>query len=200
MKIRPFNDLYIIAFFSICLAGVILPPDNLENWEILKDDKIWIGWERSGEFDWCRAKSTLEAPISDIRRIIEDKVNYPDIFKRIETTKMITDEIVYIALDMPFPFAGRDYVVKYIQEKVDDEFIYRFYAIIHPEAPLYSKYVRLIHASGGWRLKSLDSTKTEITYTWNGELLGDFPNWALTRAWKQQGMEVMTWLEEAVEK
>jgi hypothetical protein len=200
MKIRPFNDLYIIAFFSICLAGVILPPDNLENWEILKDDKIWIGWERSGEFDWCRAKSTLEAPISDIRRIIEDKVNYSDIFKRIETTKMITDEIVYIALDMPFPFAGRDYVVKYIQEKVDDEFIYRFYAIIHPEAPLYSKYVRLIHASGGWRLKSLDSTKTEITYTWNGELLGDFPNWALTRAWKQQGMEVMTWLEEAVEK
>ena len=200
MKSRPFNNLYIIAFFSIYQAGVILPPENLENWEILMDDKIWIGCEHSGEFDWCRAKSTLEAPISDIRRIIEDKVNYSDIFKRIETTKMITDEIVYIALDMPFPFAGRDYVVKYIQEKVDDEFIYRFYAIIHPEAPLYSKYVRLIHASGGWRLKSLDSTKTEIIYTWNGELLGDFPNWALTRAWKQQGLEVMTWLEKAVEK
>ena len=200
MKSRPFNNIYIIAFFSICQAGVILPPDNLENWGILMDDKIWIGWERSGEFDWCRAKSTLDEPISYIRRIIEDKKNYPNIFKRIETTKIITDEIVYIALDMPFPFAGRDYVVKYIQEQVDDEFIYRFHAVIHPEAPLYSKYVRLIHASGGWRLKSLDSTKTEITYTWNGELLGDFPNWALTRAWKQQGLEVMTWLEEAVEK
>ena len=200
MKIRPFNNLYIIAFFSIFQAGAILPPDNLTNWEILQDDKIWIGWERSGEFNWCRAKSTLDAPISDIRRIIEDKVNYPNIFKRIETTKIITDEIVYIALDMPFPFAGRDYVVKYIQEQVDDEFIYRFYAVIHPDAPLHSQYVRLIHASGGWRLKSLDSTKTEIIYTWNGELLGDFPNWALTRAWKQQGLEVMTWLEKAVEK
>ena len=200
MKSRPFNNLYIIAFFFICQAGVILPPDNLENWGILMDDKIWIGWERSGEFDWCRAKSTLDAPIAYIRRIIEDKKNYPNIFKRIETTKIITDEIVYIALDMPFPFASRDYVVKYIQEQVDDEFIYRFHAVIHPEAPLHSKYVRLIHASGGWRLKSLDSTKTEITYTWNGELLGDFPNWALTRAWKQQGLEVMSWLEEAVEK
>jgi len=200
MKIRPFNNLYIIAFFSIFQAGVILPPDNLENWEILKDDKIWIGWERSGEFNWCRAKAKLDAPISDIRRIIEDKKNYPNIFKRIETTKMITDEIVYISLDMPFPFAGRDYVVKYIQEQVDNELIYHFYAVVHPEAPLHSKYVRLIHASGGWRLKSLDSTKTEITYTWNGELLGDFPNWALTRAWKQQGLEVMTWLEESVEK
>ena len=200
MKSRPFNSLYIIAFFSICQAGVILPPDNLENWEILQDGKIWIGWEHSGEFDWCRAKATLDAPISDIRKIIEDKKNYPNIFKRIETTKIITDEIVYLALDMPFPFASRDYVVKYIQEQVDNELIYHFYAVVHPEAPLHSKYVRLIHASGGWRLKSLDSTKTEITYTWNGELLGDFPNWALTRAWKQQGLEVMTWLEESVEK
>jgi hypothetical protein len=81
---------------------------------------------------------------------------------------------------------------------VDNEFIYRFHAVIHPEAPLNSKYVRLIHAAGEWRLSPLDSTHTEITYTWNGELLGDFPNWALTRAWKQQGLEVMTWLQEAI--
>lgn len=200
MKIRPFNNLYIIVFFSIFQAEAILPPENLTNWEILQDDKIWIAWERSGEFNWCRAKSTLDAPIADIRRIIEDKVNYPNIFKRIETTNIITDEIVYIALDMPFPFAGRDYVVKFIQEQVDGELIYHFYAVIHPDVPLNSKYVRLIHASGGWRLKSLDSTKTEIIYTWNGELLGDFPNWALTRAWKQQGLEVMTWLKKAIEK
>ena len=101
---------------------------------------------------------------------------------------------------MPFPFAGRDYVVKYIQQKSGDDFIYRFHAVIHPEAPLKNKYVRLIHSAGEWRLQSLDSSKTEITYTWNGELLGDFPNWALTRAWEQQGLEVITWLKEAVDK
>ena len=195
-----FASLYFLFFSVILQAEVILPPTNLEDWKILKDDEIWIGWEHADEFDWCRAKSILEASINDIQKIIEDKANYPNVFERIETTKIITDEIVYIALDMPFPFASRDYVVKYIQEQVDDEFIYHFHAVIHPEEPLYNKYVRLIHASGGWQLKSLDSTKTEITYTWNGELLGDFPNWALTRAWKQQGMEVMTWLEEAVEK
>ena len=169
-----------------------------DNWEILQDDKIWIGWERSGEFNWCRAKSTLDAPISDIRRIIEDKENYPNIFKRIETTHIITDEIVYIALDMPFPFAGRDYVVKYIQKQEDDKFIYRFHAVIHPEAPLYNKYVRLIHAAGEWRLHPLDSNNTRVTYIWNGELRGDFPDWALSRAWRQQGLEVITWIQEAV--
>ena len=191
--------LYIVAFLSIFQAGIILPPENLENWEILKDNKIWIGWRNSNDIDWCRAKATLEAPISDIRKIIEDKQNYPNIFKRIETTQIITDEIVYIALDMPFPFSSRDYVVKYIEEHGDDEFIYRFHAVIHPNVPVRNKYVRLIHAAGEWRLTPLDSTKTAITYTWNGELLGDFPNWALTRAWKQQGLEVISWLEEAIE-
>ena len=197
MKNRLVN-LYIITLLSILQAGAILPSDSLENWEILKEDKIWIGWKNTGGFDWCRAKSTLEAPIADIRRIIEDKENYPNIFKRIETTQIITDEIVYIALDMPFPFAGRDYVVKYIQKQIDNEFIYRFHPVIHPEAQLDNKYVRLIHAAGEWRLTPLDSTKTEVTYTWNGELLGDFPSWALGRAWKQQGLEVMTWLQEAI--
>lgn len=191
--------LCIIASFSIFQAGVILPPNSFENWEILTEGKIWIVWQHAGEFDWCRAKSTLDAPIADVRKIIEDKKNYPNIFKRIESTHIITDEIVYIALDMPFPFSSRDYVVKYIQEEKEDDFIYRFHSVIHPEVPLNVKYVRLIHAAGEWRLSSLDSTKTEITYTWNGELLGDFPDWALTRAWKQQGLEVMTWLKEAVE-
>ena len=181
-------------------AEVILPPDSIENWEIILDDEIWIGWKNIDEFDWCRTKSTLDAPIADIRRIIEDKANYPNVFKRVESVKIITDEIVYIALDMPFPFSGRDYVVKYIQEQENADFIYRFHAVIHPQVPLYSNYVRLIHSAGEWRLKSLDTTKTEIIYTWNGELLGDFPNWALKRAWKQQGLEVMTWLKEAVDK
>ena len=196
----PFALLFVIASLSILQAGVILPPKNLENWEILKDDKIWIGWKHASEIDWCRSKSILDAPVTEIRKIIEDKGNYPNIFKRIETTQIITDEIVYIALDMPFPFSGRDYVVKYIQEKVGADFIYGFHAVNHPNAPSNKKYVRLIRASGEWQLSPLDSNQTEITYTWNGELLGDFPDWALTRAWEQQGIEVINWLREAIEK
>ena len=196
---RPFN-LFILVCLSFLQARVLLPPENLNNWEILKNDNIWIGWEHAGEFDWCRAQSTLRAPIADIRKIIEDKANYPNVFKRVKLTEIITDEIVYISLDMPFPFSNRDYVIKYIQEQTDDEFIYRFHAVIHPEAPVNKKSVRLINSAGEWRLKSLDSTITEITYTWNGELLGDFPDWALTRAWEQQGSEVITWLKEAIDK
>ena len=195
------NIIYVLMlFFSILNAQLILPDQNIENWKILHDDKTWIGWKNDGKIDWCRTKSVLNAPMIKVRQIIEDKVNYPQIFKRIETTKLITEEIVYISLEMPFPFSDRDYVVKYIQIKEDSDFIYRFYSVVNNEVPLYSDYVRLIRATGEWRLKPLDSKHTEIIYTWNGELLGDFPNWALTRAWKQQGLEVINWIEEELVK
>ena len=72
-------DINIIVFLSFLQAGVILPSENLKNWKNLHDNKIWIGWKHSGGIDWARAKSTLDAPIKDVRRIIEDKKNYPNI-------------------------------------------------------------------------------------------------------------------------
>ena len=194
-----FANVLFIAFLSILQAKIILPPGDLENWEILHDEKIWVGWKHSEGIDWCRSESILEAPISDIRKIVEDKRNYPKIIKSIESTQIISDEIVYIVVDMPFPFASRDYVVKYIKEQVGDDFIYSYYAVIHPDAPSNNNYVRLIRSSGEWRLRSVDSTHTSFTYTWNGELLGNFPDWALPRAWKEQGIEVITGFQKAVE-
>ena len=194
-----FANVLFIAFLSILQAKIILPPGDLENWEILHDEKIWVGWKHSEGIDWCRSESILEAPISDIRKIVEDKRNYPQIIKSIESTQIISDEIVYIVVDMPFPFASRDYVVKYIKEQVGDDFIYSYYAVIHPDAPSNNNYVRLMRSSGEWRLRSVDSTHTAFTYTWNGELLGNFPDWALPRAWKEQGIEVITGFQKAVE-
>lgn len=194
-----FANVLFIAFLSILQAQIILPPGNLENWETLHDEKIWVGWKHSEGIDWCRSESILEAPISDICKIVEDKRNYPKIIKSIESTQIISDEIVYIVVDMPFPFASRDYVVKYIKEEVGDDFIYSYYAVIHPDAPSNNNYVRLIHSSGEWRLRSVDSTHTAFTYTWNGELLGNFPDWALPRAWKEQGIEVIMGFQKAVE-
>ena len=32
---------------------------------------------------------------------------------------------------------------------------------------------------------------TEVSYLWNGELRGDFPDWALSKAWVKHGNEVL---------
>ena len=100
---------------------------------------------------------------------------------------------------MPFPFSGRDYIVIYTQNKIDNNFYYRFEATTQIPIDVDKDYIRLKNAAGGWILQPVDKNTTKLTYMWNGQLLGDFPDWALTRAWVEQGNEVMTWIEEALQ-
>ena len=190
---------HFFIIFNLLFSSDLIPPSSYSNWEKLQDYPIWIGWTDYGKFQWCRASSTIPASIEDVQKIIEDKENYPKVFKRIEKTTVLSDGIVHIILDMPFPFYGRDYIVSYTQFQEKDDIVYRFTSVEDSGIPVHKDYVRLIHAAGEWRLHSLDSISTEVTYIWNGELLGDFPNWALTRAWETQGQEVHKWLKDAVE-
>ena len=194
--------LYFIHFLiilNLLFGSEVIPPSTHSSWEILQDYPIWIGWTEYNQSNWCKAKITLHSSVKDISTIIEDKGNYPNVFKRVESATIITDEIVHIILDMPFPFYGRDYIVSYTQFQEENDIVYRFTAVENSGIPVHEDYVRLIHAAGEWHLHSLDSNSTEVTYIWNGELLGDFPNWALMRAWETQGNEVLTWLKEAVQ-
>ena len=191
--------IYFLLILNLLFSLEQIPPSSYTDWEILQDDHIWIGWTEYNESQWCKANLILHSPMENISTIIENKANYPNVFKRVESTTIITDEIVHIVLDMPFPFYGRDYIVGYIQLQEENDIVYRFTSVKDSTIPVHEDYVRLIHAAGEWRLHSLDKNSTEVTYIWNGELLGDFPDWALPQAWRTQGDEVLNWLQEAVQ-
>ena len=103
---------------------------------------------------------------------------------------------------MPFPFSSRDYIVQYTEVpgkylEYDTLFDFKEYRWINYDKfniPVEEGYVRLPQAAGKWRLVKLKNGKTRIEYIWNGELLGNFPSWGLTKAWKEQGTEVLSWL------
>ena len=191
--------LFTLIGSGILFASGLIPSQSHSNWEVLYEDKIWVGWTNYNDSQWCKAKSTINAPIKTISTLIKDKVNYPNIFKRVESVTIITDDIVHIVLDMPFPFYGRDYIVSYTQHEENGDSIYRFQSVNNSGIPIHEDYVRLVHAAGEWRLHSLDDKNTEVTYIWNGELLGVFPDWALRQAWEIQGDEVLYWLKKAVQ-
>ena len=188
-----------LIIFSLLFSFELKPPSLHADWNKLEDYPIRIGWIDYGGFQWCRALTIISGSVEEVQKIIENKENYPQVFKRIEKTTILSGEIVHIVLDMPFPFYGRDYIVRYTQIQEENDMIYRFTAVEDSGIPVHEDYVRLKHAAGEWRLQSLDSNNTEVTYIWNGELLGDFPDWALTQAWKTQGREVLTWLKNAIE-
>ena len=131
---------------------------------------------------------------------IQDLDHYQDIFDRVTRTNRLETDVVQIVLDMPFPFDGRDYIVKYNIENLDDRWVFVFTAVDHPKGILYPDHVRLPNAAGIWILTALEPNKTKVIYAWNGELLGNFPDFGLTRAWVTQGTEVLNWLDEELTK
>jgi len=197
------SSLYITGLLLFVIYGRVFsvePLHNVENWNVLQDKKIWIGWAEEGDIPWCKAQTTFPFSMDKIAEILEDKTNYPNVFKRIEATTILEPEIVHIMLDMPFPITSRDYIVKYTTHLTGNDLLYQFRAVNHEKASPTKSYIRLVNAAGEWRLSPVNNNETKVIYTWNGELLGDFPDWALPRAWKTQGNEVLNWLLEATDK
>ena len=184
----------LIFSYGISVEKIKLPVDEFNNWTILKNDETWIGWTQFGKYPICKAERLLPHNINIISNVIENKKNYPQIFDRITQVKLYEEDIIHIYLDMPFPISSRDYIVKYEFEKIATTMVYHFYAVTHPNSIQFSNSIRLPNAGGKWILEPISKNETKVTYIWNGELLGDFPNWALSRAWATQGQEVLDWL------
>ena len=182
--------------FSLDLHGI----ETMTGWENLQSGAVSISWCTYDNFPISRTETVLHHSIDRISKAIQDLDHYPDIFDRVTTANRLETDVVQIVLDMPFPFDGRDYIVKYNIENLGDRWFFVFTAVDHPKGTLYSDHVRLPNAAGIWILTALEPNKTKVIYAWNGELLGNFPNFGLTRAWVTQGTEVLNWLDEELTK
>jgi len=180
--------------FSLDLHGI----ETMTGWENLQSGAVSISWCTYDNFPISRAETVLNHSIDRISMAIQDLDHYPDIFDRVTKTNRLETDVVQIVLDMPFPFDGRDYIVKYNIESLDDRWVFVFTAVDHPKGTLGPDHVRLPNAAGIWILTALEPNKTKVIYAWNGELLGNFPDFGLTRAWVTQGNEVLNWLNETL--
>tara|TARA_Y100000994_G_scaffold10732_1_gene8586 strand:+ start:7469 stop:8077 length:609 start_codon:yes stop_codon:yes gene_type:complete len=194
--------LIIIVIYSTLFAIKHPNHESLDDWNVLQenDNKIWIGWIDTINIDWVRTISTIPYSIDKVSKMIEDLENYYQIFDRVKSSKIIEDDIIHIRIDMPFPISDREYIVEYDTQKNNDYLSYKFQAVKDIDIPLNSDCIRLENAAGEWYLKEVDGASTKVIYTWNGELGGDFPDWALSRAWTKQGTEMIEWLSESLEE
>ena len=191
-----FSLLIFVHSFSVSLdlRGV----NRLKNWNLLQDNSVKIESRIYKGFPISKAETILEHNIEQIANIIKDLDNYPNIFKRVTNTRHIGENIVHIILDMPFPFDGRDYIVEYEIIKKIDSWVFTFSARENERNLKIDGHVRLPNAAGVWILDKTSENSTKVTYAWNGELLGNFPDFGLERAWITQGSEVLGWLDQAL--
>ena len=187
-----------IITLSISFGLDLKSINQLNDWVILQEEPVKVDWLSFKGYPISRAEKLIEHNLNEIAEIIEDIDQYPTVFKRVTETKRLDSNIVHVMLDMPFPFSGRDYVIKYSSEKDGNIWKFSFYAVDHPKGTLKPGVVRLDNAAGIWILKGLPNNKTMVTYAWHGELLGNFPDFGLNKAWITQGTEVLTWLDKAL--
>ena len=202
--IKSKKNLYItiilIGIFSVVAAEIRLDNiDSIKNWSIIQKKVIQIRWTDYEGYPICQTTSVLPFSMESISSIIEDVENYPSVFKRIHKTNTLEKDIIHVMLDMPLFLSNRDYVIQYIKSKNQNTWEFTFNAVKHIDAPEKNNYVRLVNAAGKWKLVPKNKNETTVSYTWNGELLGDFPSFALERAWKTQGNEIIHWLSDALE-
>ena len=191
--------LYICFLFSLALSIDISYIDNDENWQQLQNKEIKIYHKIINDQPYCKASKIFSFNSYKIKSILDDKKNYPKNFKRIMFCDSINKDVVHIGVKLPFPFNPRDYVVEYKYFKNDGKEYYIYSSVQKSTIKNTSRFIRLPNASGIWLMEQVSKDKTKLTYLWQGELLGNFPSWVLQRVWKEQGNELLTQLEIALE-
>ena len=189
------KTIIIFSFLQYALLGLDLKNISTDKkWKILQEKPIKIERLSYQGFPISRASKICEYNMLSVANLIQDLDNYPNIFKRVTHTKRLSPNVVHIVLDMPFPFAGRDYIVRFNIEQNDSSWTFSFSSVKESVKSTKAGYIRLTDAAGLWKLDKISQNTTLVTYTWNGQLLGNFPEFGLEKAWITQGNEVLEWL------
>ena len=186
-------------YFFILLVFNFLISSDKSDWNILSEGPVLIKVMET-DYPHCQSEIIIDDSISNILKVIEDVNSYKSFFDSIVISDMNTNGEVRLGIDMPFPFSDRDYTVKFNRLEDDKKISYLYNPIVSDNFPEDKNYIRLIDAKGGWILESIGNNRTLVIYQWNGDMRGDFPSWAYSRAWVKQGNEIMLNLEQEVKR
>lgn len=199
MKKKTMYKIIILILFTFILPKVKIPPQDIEGWKILNEKEPWVGYVEYENFPWCRATDIFPYSINEIEQFIGKFDTYSNTFSRMIDSDLVDTNVVYLRVDYPFFLSDRDYLVKYSRLTDNKDVYYKWIAEVHPEVPEYDNVVRLINAGGEWALKYISDNSTKVSYSWNGELRGDFPSFSLNSAWNKAGTEIINELRRAIE-
>ena len=193
------KNIYFIILITGIFSNIQIPPYELDNWNVLKASRPWIGYQEYDGFPWCRSTDIFPYSIKEIESFIGQFDTYSNTFSRMIESNLVDTNIVYLRVDYPLFLSDRDYIVEYKSFNKDNNIFYQWKAVEHQTVPEYEDAVRLVNAAGEWALIFITPDSTEVSYSWNGELLGDFPSFSLKTAWETGGTEIINELRHAIE-
>jgi hypothetical protein len=176
----------------VSLAWAV-PPDGTPGWWEVASGEYRTECVTWDEQPWCRAFGTTSAPLEKIAAFIEDRVSYPKHYSHVPLVEMLDKDknIFRMTIDLPAILGDRDEVLEATRADDGPTRVYAWRSVTHPKAPEMSGYTRLHRASGEWRLTPRADGGTDLVYTWQAEMQGHLPQWALRRIWSATGPEIV---------
>ena len=175
---------------ALFLMSALARPGADATWELLEAKPVRIECTTADGQPWCRAAAVVAAPVDDVAASLENMGQQAEIFEAVREIRTLTPDTYHVVLDFPGMLSDRDYVVKFSKSTEGADRVYSWVPVTHPDAPEQSGVVRLSKMSGEWRLSAAGSN-TRVTYLWQADLMGSFPEWALPVARKKTGNEAL---------
>lgn len=171
----------------------------IKGWTALETESPSVHCAADGR-PWCVSEMQVTCDVTKIERFLSDFSQYPKTFPRVISANELEPNMVHVQIDMPFPLYPRDYIAHFRRESIENGVYFWWTSVVHPKAPEREDTVRLPNSAGSWTVTRAGEGYSRIRYFWNAEIGVDIPDWALPRARRTQGQEVMYWLQEACDR
>lgn len=139
---------------------------------------------------WIRAVAEIPAPAEKVFATLSDYAGYRALFDPAVSLAAVLEaqELsarIHFVWPYPFPFRNRDGIVAYRGERLDDgTFLLSFRDAAAPGDP--KRGVRIERIAGQTWIEPLGPGRCRVTYTYLGDLGGNFPKSLEERAWRHE--------------
>jgi hypothetical protein len=155
-----------------------------------------------------RFKATIDYPLSKVLSVLADNSRKMEWIPKLEEAKMIeeiseTDVIVYYRYSTPWPFSGRDFLIKSTAEFNSQTKVLKVLMKSVPEhknLKSNDNYVRGISHDGYTILRYKDKRTTEIEMAFLNEFGGFIPNFVINLVQKKWPYKFMGNLRRQLRK
>jgi len=180
------------------LAAVLLlapVPEGLhfEKWFTSRGVEVEIA-RQTGSAPWIRGRAELSVPVAAVAKVLTDYADYKQIFAPGVKSARVLDVAadggarLHIVWPYPFPLRNRDAVIRY-RGRTDEEgrFLLSWEAEGRDGDP--HEGVRIARVAGETLVEPAGENRCRVTYTYLGELGGNFPASAEEKAWREEPVQ-----------
>lgn len=195
-----------IALVAAALFFSAPPADDaFKTWFDEKSVTVSKAKEEGKPFPWIRGTAELDFAPADVAKILGDYAAYKKTFDPVlQRVKVLgtegTTTRLHLEWPYPWPLSDRDAIVAYTMETDADGTVRLTFKADAKTGDPKTVGVRIDAVEGLTVVAPLEGGRSRVTYTYYGNLGGDFGKKASEKAWRGQPVHYVESLRAALKK